>query len=200
MQCSASRVHSHRLVQPRRISVHNPSSQLSVAVAAAAQPDRCEPSPAAQHIASGHEALQAYAELQQQQQAAQQDNGSLQRLVVQAGKLPNQADQLWGDPADRDSRDVALVEPSTRSYADLDYLSVSAVCKGTWVWSPVVVTLCGCSCAVCAGAASGARPAAAMQGLLSLSTPPAAAARLQPCHLLNRPKTQVQDRAAATAL
>lgn len=107
--------------------LHNPSSQqqLSSVVAAAAQPDRLGHVPPPQQLASGNEALQVYAELQQQQQAAQQDDSSWQQLVVQAsGKLPNQADQLWGDPSDRESRDVALVEPAKSSYADLDYLSV----------------------------------------------------------------------------
>jgi hypothetical protein len=44
---------------------------------------------------------------------------------AQGAKLPNQADQLWGDPNDRETRDVALAEPSTTgSVADLDYLAV----------------------------------------------------------------------------
>lgn len=105
---------------------HNPSSQhqhRSAVAAAAAQPELLGPAPCSQQLTSSHEDLQAYAELQQQ--GEQQDDSSLQRLVVQAGKLPNQADQLWGDPSDRESVDVALVEPATRSYADLDYLSVS---------------------------------------------------------------------------
>jgi hypothetical protein len=51
--------------------------------------------------------------------------------VQASGKLPNQADQLWGDPSDRESREVALVEPATRSYADLDYLSVGGSCRVT---------------------------------------------------------------------
>lgn len=134
---SSQRIHRHSLVQPRRSVTnvqHNPSSQqqqLPRAVAAAAQPDRSGHTFDDQHIASGHEALQAYAELQQQ--AGQQDDSSLpQQLAVQAsGKLPNQADQLWGDPSDRESREVALVEPATRSYADLDYLSVGGSCRVT---------------------------------------------------------------------
>lgn len=136
VHCSSHRIHKHTLVQPRRSLAnvqHNPSSQqqqLPRAVAAAAQPNRWEHT-SDQHIASGHEVLQAYAELEQQ--AGQQDDSSLpQQLVVQAsGKLPNQADQLWGDPSDRESREVALVEPATRSYADLDYLSVGGSCRVT---------------------------------------------------------------------
>lgn len=116
-----------------------------LAAAAAGQPDRAASEAAAgaagaadrqhrQHeqeslLTSGQQALQAYAELQQQQPDSSggdnSDSSWRQRLVVQAGKLPNQADQLWGDPSDREARDVALVEPATRSYADLDYLSVS---------------------------------------------------------------------------
>lgn len=125
--CNAHSVSSHVLKQHARCKPslqHLCSSQQQVArhVAAAGQPERLDAKQP--ELASGPDALQLYVELQQQR-ADQQDGSSLQRLVVQAGKLPNQADQLWGDPSDRESREVALVEPATSSYADLDYLSVS---------------------------------------------------------------------------
>jgi hypothetical protein len=126
--CNAHKVSSHVLRQHARCKPslqHLCSSQQQVArhVAAAGQPDRLNAKQPSE-LASGPDALQLCAELQQQR-ADQQDDSSLQRLVVQAGKLPNQADQLWGDPSDRESREVALVEPASSSYADLDYLSVS---------------------------------------------------------------------------
>lgn len=135
--CSAPSISKHRSAPFSRSrpspAQHNPSShsrQRTVAVAAAAaQPDRSGP---VQPAAAGSERVQSYAELQQAGQ--QGEDSSWQPLIVQASKLPNQADQLWGDPSDRESRDVALVEPATRSYADLDYLSVSfrvlCVCWG----------------------------------------------------------------------
>lgn len=135
--CRAPRVsHAHRsvrappslLLQQHNLISHQQQQQPGVAAhtAGAGQPDRSGAVPCVPDLQSGQQAVQAYAELQRQQQRAeQQDDSSLQRLVTQAGKLPNQADQLWGDPSDRESREVALVEPATRSYADLDYLSVS---------------------------------------------------------------------------
>jgi hypothetical protein len=49
----------------------------------------------------------------------------VQQLIVASSKLPNQADQLW-DPADRaEEKLIVLEKPTTRSVADLDYLSVS---------------------------------------------------------------------------
>jgi hypothetical protein len=51
---------------------------------------------------------------------------------MSGGQLPGQADQLWGDPSDRESRDVALVEPTTKSVSDLDYLSVGRQGGGGW--------------------------------------------------------------------
>lgn len=137
--CSAPRSSKHRPAPFARSrpspAQHNPSSHsrqrtVPVAAAAAAQPDRSGP---VHPAAAGSEGVQSYTELQQAGQ--QGEESSWQPLIVQASKLPNQADQLWGDPSDRESRDVALVEPATRSYADLDYLSVSfrvvlCVCAG----------------------------------------------------------------------
>lgn len=87
-----------------------------------------QPQPQAQLLCSPQVGVAAIrAQQQVQQQAEPLQDSVLQQIVGQSGKLPNQADQLWGDPSDRESRDVALVEPATRSYADLDYLSVSLV-------------------------------------------------------------------------
>jgi hypothetical protein len=51
------------------------------------------------------------------------DQQGLDNLIAFAGKLPNQADQLC-NPSDRTELEIALVEPSKRSVADLDYLTV----------------------------------------------------------------------------
>jgi hypothetical protein len=48
---------------------------------------------------------------------------ALERLLVLAGKLPNQAETLF-NPSDRSEEFVAVAEPPNRSVADLDYLSV----------------------------------------------------------------------------
>lgn len=55
----------------------------------------------------------------------QEQHQQLSRIITLASNLPNQADQLW-DPSDRNEEKLIVLEkPSTRSIADLDYLSVS---------------------------------------------------------------------------